>query len=155
MILDRVVDGRLKWSVLLDLAESRIFWIEHAIDCINGVVMVVYRLLRSDEEWINGLHRKDNFDANISAEAHIERASYQRRGSRFISASKSLDVCLFYASKALHGRGAARLKDLRIATINLKLNPSVWEVSQEMFRKKMGIEGSAAINYAKKSDSSR
>jgi hypothetical protein len=77
------------------------------------------------------------------------------QGSYLAACSKSHNVCLFYASKALHGRGAARLKDLRIATINLKLNPSVWEVSQEMFRKKMGIEGSAAINYAKKSDSSR
>jgi hypothetical protein len=142
MILDRLVN----------VAEREIFWIEFEINCINEEVVVVYRLLRPDEEWSNGLHHQDGFDATISAADHIACGSHRslyRRRSRFISASKSRNVCLFYASKSIHARGA-RLGDLRIARINLKLDHSVRDVSQSMFRRKMDIDiRSIADNYAR------
>lgn len=149
MILDIVVEeGCIKRS-RLDAAKRKIFWIEFGIDCINEVVVVVYRLLRPDEEWTNGLRRQDGFDANISAEDHIVRGSYKERKSRFISASKSRDVCLFYASKDIHERGR-RLRDLRIARIDLKLDPSVQDISQSNFHRKIGIcPGSTADDYAR------
>ena len=115
----------------------------------DNEVVVVYRLLRSEEEWINGLHRQDGFDTNISAMHHIESGSHHRP-SRFISASKSRDVCLFYASKSIYERGT-RLGDLRIARIKLRLDHSVWDVStNRILRREMGIDhGSTADNYAR------
>ena len=60
--------------------------------------------------------------------------------SLFISASKSLDVCLFFASKSMNERKIDH-KNLRIAEIMLDLSKGkIWDLSCERNRLKLGIE---------------
>jgi hypothetical protein len=113
----------------------------------------VYRLLREDEDPDKGLHAKNPTDYRTSIAEHIESGSW--KNSRFISASKSFDVCLFYASKAIHDRGS-KPENLRIVEIELDLSAGDvidlsgnYEEASEQ-RLDAGIEaGSTADNYAK------
>jgi hypothetical protein len=109
--------------------------------------------MQEEENPSEGLHPKDDADFSMSIADHIECGSY--RNSRFISTSKNIDVCLFYASKAMYLRGA-QAEDLSIAEISLDLDKgyvldlsgSYVEANEQ--RIEVGIERrSMADNYAK------
>ena len=108
----------------------------------------VYRLIRPDEDPGIGLYAKDP-GSDVSAEIFLERGSYGVQ-SKYISTSKAKSACLFYASKAIHERGASR-DDLRIATIDLNIEQCTFDLQNPATRRDLGIwDGTVACNYAKK-----
>jgi hypothetical protein len=126
---------------------------EGSIPDIMNEKLQVYRLLRSDEEPAKGLyskavHCKDDAAWRMPVSEHIETGSNVT--SRFISTSKRLDVCLFFASKAIHERGTES-KELRIAETNLDLSRGyVLDLRDERNRREWDIpKYSKTDNYAK------
>ncbi len=118
----------------------------------NNNRMKVYRLLRAEEDPAEGLypktiHCKDDNALKMSVARHIEIGS--RSNSRYISTSKRLDVCLFYASKSIHER-ETKSEELRIAEIELDLSQgSILDLTDKQKRMEQGVrKGSKAYNYA-------
>jgi len=122
--------------------------VHESSDDVPSNSLKVYRLLRSDEDPAKGLYPKDAA-SRMSVAQHIEIGSRLDSRSRFISASKRLGVCLFYANKAVHERGIDREK-LRIAEIELDLSKGdVFDLTNEQKRMELSIEkDSKAHNHA-------
>jgi hypothetical protein len=104
----------------------------------------VYRLMQEEEDLSEGLDPKDEADISMSIIDHIENGSY--RSSCFISTSKSIEVRLFYASKAMYLRGAQaevlRIEEIRLdldAGYVLDLSGSYEDANEQRFE--VGIEG--------------
>eukprot|EP00984_Skeletonema_dohrnii_P017809 scaffold8182_cov110-Skeletonema_dohrnii-CCMP3373.AAC.13 len=120
--------------------------VHESSDDVPSNSLKVYRLLRSDEDPAKGLYPKDAA-SRMSVAQHIEKGS--RLDSRFISASKRVDVCLFYANKAIYERGIDREK-LRIAEIELDLSKGdAFDLTDEKKLMEQSIEkDSKAYNHA-------
>ena len=112
-----------------------------------------YRLCGLDEEPEHGLDRSnDEVDYSITAAQHIEDGSHSTRKSKYISASKDSEVCLFYASKAIYERRMDR-SDLQIIVMHLDLvDGFVFDLEDNATRERvLEIEyKSTAYNYGVK-----
>ena len=128
------------------LTNEKLCNVHESSDDVPSNSLKVYRLLRSDEDPAKGLYPKDAA-SRMSVAQHIETGS--RLDSRFISASKRVDVCLFYANKAVYERGIDREK-LRIAEIQLDLSKGdVFDLTDEKKLMEQSIEkDSKAYNHA-------
>lgn len=146
---------KMEREIQLELltAERSVFDLMNEESVGNTNSMKVYRLLRAEEDPEEGLYPKiihclDGIALQTSVVQHIETGS--RSKSRFISTSKRLDACLFYASKSTHERDT-NSEDLRIAKIELDLSQgNVLDLTDKQIRMKQGMKkGSKAYNYAK------
>ncbi len=101
----------------------------------------VYRVIRSDENPINGLSAK-NPTRNMSVEGHIISGS-RNKGSQYISTTTDINVAEYYASK----------DGCRIVEIDLnKLSSDVpiYDLSTD-YGRNMYLKGITAHNFAKSS----
>ena len=101
----------------------------------------VYRVIRSDENPINGLSAK-NPTRNMSVEGHIISGS-RNKGSQYISTTTDINVAEYYASK----------DGCRIVEIDLNKLPSdvpIYDLSTD-YGRNIYLKGITAQNFAKSS----